>query len=250
MRQQLLYIVSSEKLADAISSMHRLGAQPISSASTHAKGFLLSHKRLGHLSLEITMLTSLNDLSSHIRQYPVDLLVYDERFGGVNAVTAVKRIRQEVQALAETWGPDFDFPASRIVVVLKKSRLADHTLFELGRQEVRDILVDPQSTAKVLRWIFGVLYAGVIRENRVGCALSGGGLDGFLFQIGVLYALNQALAERSIYEIDVVSGAPQVLPKWKHRIPAPVGPQPPWEEVESCRQHCHREDCSSRLGFI
>lgn len=206
MLQQLLYIVAPQNLGDALASMHRLGAKPIASTSNHSHGFRLSHRRLKHLSLEITMLTSLDDLAEHLRQYPVDLLVYDERFGGGDAIDAVTRIRSEVQSVADHWGPDFYFPASRIVVILNEDDQTSHRLFQLGRLEIRDILVNPDSTARLLKWIFDVLYGGVVRENRVGLALSGGGLDGFLYQIGVLHALNQALKDRDLYEVDIISG--------------------------------------------
>ena len=71
---------------------------------------------------------------------------------------------------------------------------------------VRDVLIEPKNTALMLRWLKNVLYHGIIRTNKVGIALSGGAIEGFLFQIGVLHALNCAFTNRGVSTVDVISG--------------------------------------------
>ncbi len=204
MEQHILYIVSPDNMPNAEASMRRLGAKPIDDVTTNST-FTLSHRLLRHLNLRITLLDQVDELVEHLRTHPVDLLIYDERNGGKEAIDAVRSIKHDVRTLADQWGPDFYFPATRIIVILEKDP-NNHRTFELGRQNVRDILVNPKGTALLLKWIWEVLYGGVIRENRVGVALSGGGIDGFLYQIGVLHALNEALLDRDLFEVDVVSG--------------------------------------------
>jgi predicted acylesterase/phospholipase RssA len=111
-----------------------------------------------------------------------------------------------VNSLAQLWGPDFDFPNSRIVAILKQTPDVDHRVFILGRLNVRDLLVAPEKTAHVLRWLREILYAGIIRENKVGMALSGGAMEGLLYQAGTVLALKHAFDKRSIYTCDVISG--------------------------------------------
>src|SRR5690606_9879358 len=112
--------------------------------------------------------------------------IYDERGGGVEARAAIAQIRDDVHAFAQHWGPDFLFPMSRVVTILEHEDNEAQRAFELGRIQVRDVFVAPQNTASILRWLKRVLTQGVIREPRVGMALSGGGLEGFLYQLGVL----------------------------------------------------------------
>lgn len=177
-------------------SLERVGATRVPSSSENRNAFFLSHKLLGHLSLHIELISNLNDITPYLRQQPVDLLIYDERNGQIAAPDALRKIRSDVAKLAELWGPDFIFPMSRVVAILSKEHASD--AFELGRVHVRDVFIDPKSTPLVLRWIHRTLTKGIVRQERVGMALDGGGLEGFLFQLGVLHALEQALSGRPL----------------------------------------------------
>lgn len=206
MLQHLLYIVAPTLVESTKKAMERLDAKPISNLSPFTFSYKLDHKLLGDLKLEITILSDIDGVAPHMRQYPIDLLIYDERERKMAAVDAVRRIQDDVQSLADLWGPDFYFPLSRVIAILEHENPQAHRTFELGRLNVRDVIVSPKSTAQLLRWIRDVLYGGIIRENRIGIALSGGGMDGFLYQVGVIHALNAALVDRNLYGIDVISG--------------------------------------------
>src|SRR5690606_3814685 len=97
-------------------------------------------------------------------------------------------------------------PMSRVVAILDYEGNEAHRAFELGRVHVRDVCVNPRNTAHVLRWLHGVLMKGVVRKESVGMALSGGGLEGFLYQVGVLHALKSALDGRSLGAVEYYSG--------------------------------------------
>ena len=208
MLQYLLYIVSPNQLELTKKSMERLRARRLENDDAGvAETWELQHRLLEGRVLRISLLTDADGVTSHMRQNPVDLLIYDERGGGIEAVDAIRRIRADMAELARLWGPDFQFPMSRIIAVLgEHTRGSSHRNFVLGRMNVRDVIEEPRSTAVLLRWIRDVLYHGVVRENRIGIAMSGGGIEGFLYQIGVIHALNRALPDRSLHEVDVVSG--------------------------------------------
>ena len=207
MLQHLLYIVAQSQLEQTKIAMKRLKATPLEGLGTNKTGFHVKHDLLGALSLNVILITDLDQVTSHLRQNPVDLMIYDERGKEApNAIEAIQRIRADVKSLADVWGPEFLFPLRRAISILNDSDNAEHRSFELGRLGVRDVVVEPHSTAHLLRWIRRVLYAGVLRENRVGIALSGGGIEGFLYQLGVIHALNKAMLDRDLYETDVVSG--------------------------------------------
>lgn len=206
MKQYLLYYLAESEMQSMEKTMTRLEATKIDGPPMTST-WTFAHRLLEGLTLEISLLCDIDGVTPYLRQHPVDLLVYDERGQGqVGAVEGIKKIHKSVNQLASLWGPDFKFPASRIVTILKKTDDLDHLLFELGRLKVRDVLVAPKSTASVLRWLKEILYHGIIRTNTTGIALSGGAIEGFLYQIGVLHALNCALSDRNIQDVDVISG--------------------------------------------
>jgi predicted acylesterase/phospholipase RssA len=233
----LLYVCTRERLEATKAALARLEAKPVDSAFARAPTWEIDHPLLQGRLLEVTLLADLDGITPHLRHFPVDLLIYDERPIGkekaVEARAAISKIRDDVAAFAELWGPDFLFPMSRVVAILKGDprnmspgdRQADVTRsLELGRVQVRDVIVDPPRTAQLLRWIFRVIeshHTDPLHEPkpsrkgkrgsapRAGIAFSGGGLEGFLFQTGCLHALEQALdtkAGRDLRDSGVYSG--------------------------------------------
>jgi predicted acylesterase/phospholipase RssA len=207
MRQHLLYVASSQQLALVREALERLKATELSECHSQRSIYEFHHPLLGKFPVQVNLLSDLDTITAHLRQNPVDLLIYDERgVDGIDAVQAVQKIRRDVQVLAELWGPDFLFPMSRVVAILN-DRGRSRRVFELGRLDVRDVSLDPKSLSQVLLWLKDILWHGVLREEKVGIALGGGGVEGFLYQLGVLYALDQAIeGERGLRGCDAISG--------------------------------------------
>jgi len=202
----LLFVASPEQIERTKTALSRLKAQPIGEKSAISEAFRLSHSLLGNLVLNIHLISDLDAITPHLRRNPVDLLIYDERQGGTEARAALRKIKDDMVAFADLWGPDFLFPMSRVVAILAHEHNEAQRAFELGRVQVRDVCVAPKNTAHVLRWLVRVLTHGVMRSERVGMALSGGGLEGFLYQVGVLHALHKCVRGRSLRTIDSYSG--------------------------------------------
>lgn len=206
MRQHLLYVMSPSRMLDISQALERLGAKR-QDDNPITQTYELDHRLLKGISLRCYLLSDIDGVAPFLRQHPVDLLVYDERGAdGLEAMQAVYRISRDVRSLAQLWGPDFHFPNSRIVTVLKATPENDHRIFALGRLNVRDVIVEPKKTALMLRWLREVLYAGIVRQNKVGLALSGGAIEGLLYQAGTTLALKHAFEGRSIYSCDAISG--------------------------------------------
>lgn len=206
MLQHLLYVVSPCRFQEFKSAMERLKAEPMDGPSM-TSNYEIKHRMLEGMVLHVSILSDIDGVTPYLRQHPVDLLIYDERGEEIpESYEGIKRIRKDVKQLAELWGPEFQFPSSRIVAILNKTADVDHRVFQLGRMNVRDVIVDPKNTALVLRWISDLLYHGIKRTNKVGLALSGGAIEGFLYQIGVIHGLNQALTHRHLGDVDAVSG--------------------------------------------
>lgn len=206
MRYNLLYITAPTQMQQVKQALQRMEARVVANGTAHSSRFELGHRLLGNVVLEITLLSEIDGVSAHLRQNPADLLIYDERGDAQPATDAIKQIRKDVKALADLWGPDFFFPMSRVVAILEEEERQTERAFELGRLNVRDVCVAPKSISILILWLKRVLTQGVIRKNRVGVALSGGGLEGFLYQVGCLYALEEALSRGSLSDAHVISG--------------------------------------------
>jgi len=207
MKYFLLYVGSASQVEGVKRAMDRLSATPVESAFARAPTWEIDHPLLQGRTLEVTLLTDLDGITPHLRHFPVDLLIYDERPAGneptIEARAAIRKIREDVATFAELWGPDFLFPMSRVVAILRGDKKSDVARsLELGRVHVRDVIVDPAGTAQLLRWIFRVIESqrteiGHARGEEVtprsGIAFSGGGLEGFLFQLGCLHAIERSL---------------------------------------------------------
>ena len=207
MRQHLLYVMAPSRLPDICRALEHLQAKKIQDDGPLTFNYQLDHRLLKGVTLQIYLLADIDGVTPVLRQNPIDLLIYDERGpDGIEGIQAVQHIARYVGQLVQLWGPDFHFPLSRIVAILNHSPDSDHRVFKLGRMKVRDVLVAPKNTALVLRWLRDVLYAGILRENKVGLALSGGAIEGLLYQAGCMLALKHAFSGRSIHSVDIISG--------------------------------------------
>lgn len=206
MKHYLVYTSCGTSLRRAEQGLLRIGGQSLPSKS-HEVLLELKHKMLKGLTLEISLIEHIDAVVPHLRSFPVDLLIVDERDSDYSASKSVEMIRQGVKELAKLWGPDFHFPLNRVITILNDNKSATHTTFELGREHVRDVLVDPHSFLRVVRWV-----AKLIDQDRrssadkVGIACTGGGVEGFLYQIGCVNALNDAMKGKNLFELDIYSG--------------------------------------------
>jgi predicted acylesterase/phospholipase RssA len=211
--KHLTYVCSPQQQAAVLRAIVRLKGAPLDEKTSIGLGWEIKHSLLHDMTLRIHLLTNLTAITPHLRQNPVDLLVYDERGqDATEAGQALQQIRKDVKSFAELWGPDFLFPVSRIAIILdgKKAkglhRSQTARAFELGRYNVRDVCVNPERTIVVLKWLHQLLTAHTMARPRVGVAMSGGGLEGFLYQLGVTYAIEQSLTGRKLRDADVFSG--------------------------------------------
>lgn len=213
MIKYVAYVASPSQSEEIRRSISRIKGVPLEEKNSIGQGWDIKHPLLRDITLRVHLLTNLNAVTPHLRQNPVDLLVYDERSDdALDAQMAVSLIRKDVKSFAELWGPDFLFPSSRIVAILdtakaEASQKSQATrAFELGRFNVRDVCISPNHATVVLKWLHQLLTADQDKEQRVGVAMSGGGLEGMLYQIGVLYALERAIHGRNIRQANVFSG--------------------------------------------
>jgi predicted acylesterase/phospholipase RssA len=156
--------------------------------------------------LKLHLVANLDAITPHLKQNPVDLLIYDER-GGIPAIEAAESIQKDVNEFAQLWGPDFLFPMRRVVMILNGGPEAARRAFILGRDHVQDVMIDPKGVVSIMLWLSRLLADDVkVSTNKAGLALSGGGIEGFLYQLGAMKAIEAAIEDFSANEFDLYSG--------------------------------------------
>ncbi len=206
MRRHLLYVASPQQLELTRSSLRRIDAIEVQEPNQTNFCYLIRHKHIGPLELKLHLASSLDAITPHLKQNPVDLLIYDER-GGIPAIDAAYSIQKDVHAFAQLWGPDFLFPMRRVVMILQGGQDAARRAFILGRDHVQDVMIDPKGVVSIMLWLSRLLTDDIrVATNKTGLALSGGGIEGFLYQLGTMKALDVAIEGFTVNDFDLYSG--------------------------------------------
>ena len=211
MIRNLLYVASETQLLESRRSFRRLSKSTEQSPEPHSEKeiYCIEHQEIAPLKLFLHVVNYDSPIIEYLTNYDIDLIIYDER-GPVekDAVREIEKLKKDVSRLTKTWGPDFNFPMRRCLAILNDTPDAASRSFILGRDHVKEVIVDPHSVVKILRRISVILAADIQQnfDNKVGIALSGGALEGFLYQLGACYALDEALIKKTTRDFDVYSG--------------------------------------------
>lgn len=128
---------------------------------------------------------------------PADVLLLDARGGGLPlALEVLDRLCPD-GALSGPVLPD------RMLAIVDEGREGAEAAFELGRRGVGHVLVAPELAVCLAR--IDELLAGRGR-GRVAICLAGGGIEGLLWELGVLRALDAGLVGRSVVDLDFFCG--------------------------------------------
>ena len=217
MQRNILYIASSQQIKNSRKSLRRLSSNVFrhsnsdksKTAEREDEIYSISHKALAPLHLNIQVIEVGQSIVNILTKKDIDLIIYDERGEEVpGAIKAIEDLKLEVESLTKLWGPDFNFPMRRCVTILKDTDDAAHRAFILGRDHVKDVIVDPHSLVKVIKKISEIIAADIQTsiKKKIGFALSGGALEGFLYQLGATHALDAALIGKTTRDFDVYSG--------------------------------------------
>jgi predicted acylesterase/phospholipase RssA len=99
--------------------------------------------------------------------------------------------------------PERMYPVHRVIAVLDEDACLPAQAFQLGRLRVGGYVTRPfeGSLFDMMRSITGTASPG-----KSAICLAGGGVEGFLFEVGVLKALNAHLQSHSVTDFDIYCG--------------------------------------------
>lgn len=147
-------------------------------------------------------IATLSEATALFGSHYFNLMVVDTRGADSRVCTMAADLIEELQQDVD---PERAFPLNRVVAILDECpELSRHT-FELGRLRIRSVVTRPFQDGALRHELEQILIQST-RVGKVALCLSGGGVEGLLFELGVLRALNAYLEHRSITEADIFCG--------------------------------------------
>ena len=114
---------------------------------------------------------------------------------------------EDFRSALKSFSPrDFHYPMRRILVVLPKSHDNQARSFNLGLANVRGVIIDPSSSALLFQFAIAQLYEFRMSQQKKSLCISGGGLEGYIYSIGVTNALDDAMDGSACNEFDIFCG--------------------------------------------
>ncbi len=217
---EILYLVSRRNLDDVHNEILRLGgAEP---PGRRPGSWVLvqvgprgdttgNHARTRHRVAEefqIRLVSTEKEAHEQLSHHYFRLVIIDHRSGAGDSITHFTGsvADQFLKNLHYQPDPELMYPLSRIIVLLDDDdQLAENT-FCLGRYQIGGYITHPYKDNRLLkkaRRIIG-LASGV--EGKRAICIGGGGVEGLLFEVGVLRALDAHMENFSVNEFDVYCG--------------------------------------------
>jgi predicted acylesterase/phospholipase RssA len=126
-----------------------------------------------------------------------------EQNGGESKPPSFEDFRSALKSFSPR---DFHYPMRRILVVLPKSHDNQARSFNLGLANVRGVIIDPSSSALLFQFAIAQLYEFRMSQQKKSLCISGGGLEGYIYSIGVTNALDDAMDGSACNEFDIFCG--------------------------------------------
>ena len=184
-------------------------------------------------NITINFYSDVYELAKILPSFDADLIILDERVGGELQLEEQKQdseldsenvlhfssqsvehnLNQEIlfenlKSAIEKFTPrDFNYTMRRVVVVLPKEARKTDREFILGVEQVRSVIVEPTSTVDLFLYATQGLLKFYQNHKKTSLCFSGGGLEGYLYCLGVASALDNCFANnKTCSDFDIFTG--------------------------------------------
>lgn len=123
------------------------------------------------------------------------------------AAKAKPPVFEDFQNALKSFTPrHFHYPMRRILVVLPEAEDNQVRAFNLGLANVRGVIIQPASSALLFQFAIKQLYEFRMSQQKRSLCISGGGLEGYIYSIGVTNALDDSIEGLACNEFDIFCG--------------------------------------------
>lgn len=114
---------------------------------------------------------------------------------------------ENLRSAIETFTPrGFIYTMRRIVVVLPKSARKTNREFYLSLSNVRAVITEPSDSVELFLAATRQLYDFRQNHKKTSICISGGGLEGYIYSIGVVNAIDSCLLDKETGDFDIFCG--------------------------------------------
>ncbi|MCP4675360.1 MAG: patatin-like phospholipase family protein, partial [Deltaproteobacteria bacterium] len=163
-----------------------------------------SHELVFEKRVSLRLFVDPEEALSAVKSQPFNVILIDNRGsnpGSGFAGTTAGKMLPELLA--------FDDPArspnrATIFVILPKSEETAHHAFTVGALQLGGVIVDPQSLETAIESTSRTVRPS--EPGKIALCLAGGGIEGMIYEMGALRALDAHLVGRSVADFDIFSG--------------------------------------------
>lgn len=114
---------------------------------------------------------------------------------------------ENLRSAIEKFTPSgFLYTMRRIVVILPKSARKSNREFYLSLANVRAVIIEPSDSVELFLAATRQLYEFRQSHKKTSICISGGGLEGYIYSIGVVNALDNCLLDKESGDFDIFCG--------------------------------------------
>ena len=201
--ETILYLVSPQMERQARSEMEEVGG--LARRGPRGRDWMVVAAR--NRTHQFRIITDVSGAIQMLGERYFNFVVVDNRRGPDQAVgddcysdSLARSFLEKVHYSAD---PDRMYPLARIFAVLNPDECLATQSFELGKFRIGGFVVRPFDGT--LFDLFGACHKDITPGKSAIC-LAGGGVEGLLFEVGVLKALNAHMQNRSMTDFDIYCG--------------------------------------------
>jgi predicted acylesterase/phospholipase RssA len=137
-----------------------------------------------------------------------DLVIVDARRLSADAPPVPYRETQAAEFVDDLVGPEAAAPhpvrKSQLVAVVDDDPLVGDNAFAVGTLRLAGCLVDPIDRGNLLFMLDRYLHRDA--PGKIAVCLAGGGVEGLIYELGVLLAINDIMVDHSVSDFDIFCG--------------------------------------------
>jgi predicted acylesterase/phospholipase RssA len=201
--EAVLYLVSPRIEAKARQEMESAGGMPRRGARGKDWMVLAAHNKTYQFRIATEVTQALQLLTDHYFNFVVLDSRLEDGFARGRDCLSESHALAFMDRVHYSADPEKMYPLDRIIAVLDPGECLADQAFELGKRRIGGFVIQPFDGT-----LFDLMHSITSQKNpgKSAICLSGGGVEGFLFEVGVLKALNAHLQSRSVTDFDIFCG--------------------------------------------
>jgi len=159
-----------------------------------------------HKIPDIHFYTDAYELAQDLPKYDADLIFLDECQAPKDDLQRTVSFENLKFALEKFSPNQFHYTMGRVIVVLPEEQQKTQRAFELGLANVRAVVTPFPNSGNLISSAVDQLRNFHQNHNKISLCFSGGGIEGYIYSLGVSRALDSCFANSACQNFDIFSG--------------------------------------------